>query len=381
MLQRLRTGNLPLTAISLAGVLTLFGIIFVTSATYDPDQALGMGREARAQLQWWLIALVAAVGVGHVRLSFWKELAWPLYVLALLVIGFMIAAADTPLVPRIKGQANWIVLGSLRVQPVEMIKLATLIALARLLSYPWFNVREWQHLGLALVIAGLPSALIAKSADMGSALTFVPMAAGVLVVSGMRFRHFAMLALAVVGLAALVIAFLPRDGYQWKRIQAWQNPDAYALAEAYQTARSVRSIGSGQGTGKGWAAGDQNRLGWVPEKHTDLILAVVGEETGFAGTLPLVLLIAGFGAACLIAAGRCRDPAGTLLCAGFASLIVGQASINLAVATNLMPVTGVTLPFISYGGSSLLACWIGVGLVTGACADRKSKGSLGGLTR
>lgn len=369
MIQRVRLVDLPWAVVLCAVMLSTAGLLLVTSATWNDDAAWGMGNEARMQLVWWAIALIAGAITAHLRFAAWKDLAWTGYGAAILLLVIMVLAAGTPLVPKIKGQANWIALGSLRIQPVEFIKIATLLALARLCAAPWFDARKLSHALLAIAVGLGPAVLVAKE-DLGSALTFPPMVVGVLLICGLRLRLVALGALLALSAAAVGVATLPKDGYQWKRVQAWLDPEAYALAEGYQTTRSLRSIGSGRVFGKGFAAGDQNRLGWVPEKHTDLILAVAGEETGFLGTSALVLLLFLFGLGCLWTAGNLKDPAARLVPAGFGCLVVGQAAINLAVATGMMPVTGVTLPFISYGGSSLLALHLGIGLITSACAEQ-----------
>ena len=242
-------------------------------------------------------------------------------------------------------------------------------------------------------MAAVPSLLHAR-ADLGSSLTFPPMIVGMLVAMGMRISHLLLLvgATLVLGLGGLGLmladapkgsslakaqaSLLPREGqksYQYKRIQAWLHPDDYALTEGYQTARSVRSIGSGRLVGKGYLEGDQNRLGWVPEKHTDLIFAVVGEESGFLGSVLALGLFLAFAWTGLHAAGMSRDPCGKALIVGYICLIMGQATINLAVAMGLMPVTGVTLPFFSYGGSSLLACYLGLGIALSASLAQRSE--------
>jgi len=162
------------------------------------------------------------------------------------------------------------------------------------------------------------------------------------------------------------VANLPKEGpkaYQYMRIQAWLHPEAHALTEGYQTLRSTRSIGSGRFTGKGWAQGDHNRLGWLPEKDTDMIFAVVGEEWGFLGTATAMVLFLGFSWSCLYAAALARDPFGRLFGVGFVCLVIGSMAINIAVATGLMPVTGIALPFFSYGGSHLLCTYLGLGIL------------------
>ena len=343
----------------------------VISAT-GSDSEPGLAPEARAQLLWWAISVVVCLVAWRVPLNWWKELAVPAYVAGLVVVLGMAALAGTSLVPSIKGQANWLVLGPLRVQPVEFIKLSALLATALLMTAPGFDARRFGHVLLALVIAGLPAAMLARE-DLGSALTFVPLAFGVLLVAGLRLRHLAILGSVTLTVAVVGILSLPQEGpksYQYKRIQAWLHPDEYALTEGYQTARSVSAIGSGQVLGKGLGQGDQNRLGMIPEKHTDLIFAVTGEELGFLGCLGVLALYATFAWVGLANASGARDPAGRYLIVGYVSLVSGQAGINLAVATGMMPVTGVTLPFFSYGGSSLLGTWLGLGIAMSAAVEK-----------
>jgi cell division protein FtsW (lipid II flippase) len=363
-------GRLPWWWIVATVALTGVGIAFVTSATYDPAADAWLSREADLQLWWWGAGLVACALGLHVAPATWRHLAIPAGLTGLGVMVAMLLLAGTPLVPTIKGQANWIVLGPMRLQPVELVKLVVLLACAFIATAPGFEARRLSHVLLALAAAGIPAAVVAKE-DLGSALTFLPMVIGVLAVAGMRLRHLVLIGVLLAGLVLGGYAMLPREGpkaYQYKRIQAWMHPQDYALTEGYQTVRSVRSIGSGQWTGKGYLEGEQNRLGWVPEKHTDLVFAVVGEEVGFLGSALFILLLGAWGVAGLLAAAAAPDAWGRTLATGFTSLIFGQACINLAVATGLMPVTGVTLPFVSYGGSSLMASWLGLGIALGAVA-------------
>ncbi len=373
LIGRVRWRDVPWGWFASALLLTAVGVAFVASACYAPTEPYGLGREARMQLVWWGVAVLGCLLAMHVPLSGWKQLAIPLFVICILLELFMMLAAGTPLVPRIKGQCNWIALGPLRLQPVEFIKLGALLMCARLVAAQSFDARRLMHCAAALAIAALPALLVARE-DLGSALVFPFMVLGILVVAGMRWSYFAATILLMGACVAAVVMVLPKDGpkaYQYKRIQAWMHPDDYALTEGYQTMRSMRSIGSGQWLGKGYGNGDQNRLGWLPEKHTDLIFAVVGEEIGFVGSgavLGLFLIFAWLG---LHAAAQARDPCARNLITGFVCLLIGQASINLAVAMGLMPVTGVTLPFFSYGGSSLLASYLGLGSCLAAASARR----------
>lgn len=398
LIQRVNYAEVPWGWLALVMLLTAMGVSFVISACYEPAAAYGLGEEARKQVMWWAVSLVACLTVMHTPFALWRNLAVPLFFAGLSLELFMAVAAGTSVVPVIKGQANWLVLGPLRLQPVEFIKLATLLACARLVSSPDFQPARVLHLAAGLALAAIPALLHAR-ADLGSSFTFPPMIFGMLLAMGMRLTHFVVIAftclvLAVGGFSVLTMdaregsgirklqeSVLPRSGpksYQYKRIQAWLNPDDYALTEGYQAARSVRSIGSGQFFGKGYLEGDQNRLGWLPEKHTDLIFAVVGEEVGFVGSTLVLALFLGFAWAGLHTAAMCRDPCGRAMIVGYVCLMIGQMAINLAVAMRMMPVTGITLPFFSYGGSSLLACYLGLGIcLSAALAPRREPTRMG----
>ncbi len=365
MFHRLRLRDVAWAPLLLACALTTMGVAFVISATYDPGERYGLGREARLQMAWCVVSLVGFLVCAHISNLSWKRLAMPGYLLTWVVLIAMSVFAGTALIPSIKGQHNWIALGPLRVQPSEFLKLAVLIATALVLTRPGYDARKWSHALGALAFAGLPALFLARE-DFGSALTFIPMTVGMLIYAGMQLRHLSVLILLSIGLLIASIASLPKEGpraYQYHRVQAWLHPEDYALTEGYQTLRSMRSIGSGQITGKGYASGDQNRLGWLPEKHTDMIFAVLGEEMGFLGTTATLMLFLLFGLAGLHAATQARDVFGRLVGVGYISLIMGQMTINLSVALGLMPVTGITLPFFSYGGSSLLASYLGLGML------------------
>ncbi len=358
--------------------LTAFGVAFVISACYDPDAAFGLGPEAKKQIVWFVIGLGACTTVALVPLSFWRQAAVPAYVACLVVQGLMIAAAGSSLVPRVKGAHNWLVLGPLTIQPSEFIKLGVLLCCARAVAATGFDVRRLSHLAGVLAIAAVPALLLARE-DLGSALTFPPLAIGMLFLAGMRPGHLAGLAATTVAVIVAGVLMLPKEGpkaYQYHRIQAWWDPDRYRLTEAYQTTQAMHSIGSGQWTGAGYLEGNLNRLGWLPEKHTDLIFAVIGEESGFLGSTFALILFLGFGCAGIACAAASRDAFARALIGGFSCLIMGQAMINLAVVLGLMPVTGITLPFMSYGGSSLLGSWLGVGLVLSATAARGQRDSV-----
>jgi rod shape determining protein RodA len=341
--------------------LAALGLTLVSSATMESS---GFGRQAWMQGTWWLVAVVVALAASAIPWAAWRAAAIPLYIAALVVQLLMMALAGTTLAPVIKGQANWLVLGPISIQPVELVKVATLLMGAVLITGIGFAAGKIAHVLLALAIAGVPAVINMKN-DLGSSLCFPGMVLAQLVAAGMRLRHLALLGLGAALLIGIGVALLPKDGaksYQYKRIQAWLHPEQYALTEGYQTDRAITAIGSGQWLGKGWAEGDLNRLGWLPEKHTDLIAAVLGEEFGLLGCLVLVALFTALAWTMLGAAAQARNDTARIYLAGWVGLTLGQASINLAVVTGLMPVTGVPLPLLSYGGSSLVAVHLGFGI-------------------
>ena len=371
LLQRVRWSDVHWLPICIALVMTCFGVAFVISACLQADAGNSWGVEAKKQCAWWGIATIAMLVCLHVPLKTWQQMALPAYIGSLLMQVFMFIMAGSALVPAVKGQHNWLVVGPLRLQPSEFYKLAVLLFCAQLLCNRSIDARKWSSSLLVLIIGGLPALLLAKE-DLGSALTMIPMVLGMLIFAGMPLRLLGLLLATIGSIIVAGIQFLPKDGYQYLRIQAWLNPENFQLTYGYQTLHSTRAIGSGQLFGKGYGAGDQNLLGWLPEKHTDMIFAVIGEEWGFLGCILALGLFFSFGCAGMWSAIRCRNDYGQLLIAGFTCLVLGQMTINLFVVLGLMPVTGITLPFFSYGGSSLLSMYIGLGILAAASVSRKT---------
>ncbi len=352
----------------MAALLTLVGIAFIFSATTNfTEEQPRYGREGIMQCVWLGLSFIGCTVCALIPPNFWKQGAFFFFISAFAIQLMMWVLAGSSLVPSINGAHNWIRIGPLGIQPSEYIKIAVLIACARIVSSKSFDPTSFVHVCAALLCAAIPSAMMAKE-DMGSSLTFIPMIIGVLVVAGMRLRHLAFF--AVSGTALIFAAMQYLKDYQLARIDAWLHPEKYALTTSFQMIRALRSIGSGEWLGKGFGAGDQNRLGWLPEKHTDMIFGVIGEEMGFLRCLLILALYCCLGFVGLYTAGRCHDRFARLLVAGFTCLLIGQAAINVAVVLGLMPVTGITLPFFSYGGSSLLITWLGIGICVSVSGDR-----------
>lgn len=375
LFQRIRIGEIQWGIFVLALLLCCIGLAFVYSATIDPAYPGQWGTQAKKQCTWFILSIVCCLAIAHIPIKQWQENAWLLYGTCILFQFFMWAAAGSALVPYRNGAHNWIALGPMSIQPSEFFKIAILVSCAALAASKRFEIARFSHVFTLLGLAGIPAILLAKE-DLGSAMTFLPMVLGILILAGLRFRHLLAiicLLISIISAGVYTLASQYADQYQWRRIDAWLHPDQYRQFEAFQSIRSLRSIGSGEWIGKGFTTGTQNQLGWLPEKRTDMIFAVVGEEIGFIGSSFVILIFMLFGWAGLYASMQCSNRFSRLLICGFTCLIMGQMSINIAVALGLIPVTGITLPFFSYGGSSLLAMFLGLGICLAASAERANE--------
>jgi rod shape determining protein RodA len=280
-------------------------------------------------------------------------------------------------VPVIKGAHPWIKFGQFSLQPAELTKIAFLMVLARYLRFRE-NYRTLKGLVPPFMLALCPIALILKQPDLGTALTFIPALFAMLFVAGARMWHLAAVLAAGVAVAPIMwLAGPPPDGpglpvlkylpamvkpYQRARVQAMFRKDARTLsATGYQQEHALIAFGSGGVTGKG--AGDIPVGKWVPESHNDMVFALIGEQFGLFGAAVVLGAYGVLFAAGVEIAGSTREPFGRLLALGIVSLLAGQTFLNLLVCLRLMPVTGITLPFVSYGGSSLVASFMAAGLL------------------
>jgi rod shape determining protein RodA len=350
-------------------LLLAFGWLSIWSASWKSGEA-GEGRYLNyylRQLVWigaGLAAFFAASLPHYLKIS---RRAWAVYaagiagLLAVFVVGSVV-----------NGSRRWIVFGPFQVQPSEFAKIAVVIALAKYLMYRK-NLDGWWKLLPPFALVGVPLVLILKEPDLGTALLLVPVMGAMLLVSGASRKHLAVAAVAGLALAVSSYFFLLKD-YQVKRVRAFLYQGAYSkeqkIGEAYQLIQSKIATGSGGVTGKGWCRGSQNMLNFTPFRHTDFIFAVVGEEWGFVGAcglLALYLLIFTLSLSC---AAKTREPFGRLLVTGLVTLLAVQVCINVGMTLGLAPITGLTLPFVSYGGSSMVSSFLAMGLIVNV-ASRK----------
>lgn len=333
-----------------AGLLAVISGMTMVSAgsTVSPTLA------ARHAL-WIVVGVVVSLLVMRSNYRRWTDLAGFAYGLSL------VALLAVPLAGAMRlGATRWLSIFGLSFQPSELAKLTTVWLLARYLAgQP--SPLPGRVLATSLLLAGPPALLIFLQPDLGSSTIFAAIWLGMVWAAGISRR-------ALWGLLGSLLAMMPAawmvlKEYQRDRLLTFINPHADPLGTGYTIIQSTIAIGSGQLFGRGYLAGTQNQLSFLPEHHSDFIFSVIGEEWGFIGCVAVVVLFSVMLLRIAHAALSTSDPQGRLLAAGVCSWIGYQAFVNMGMVMGLLPVVGVPLPLVSYGGSSMVALWVALGLV------------------
>lgn len=314
------------------------------------------------QLGWTLLAILVAVGMQ--LLTRRQVLAWN-YVLYGASLASLIAVMIFG--REINGAKAWLDLGPLNFQPLELAKIALVLMLARVLDLRPFG-RVWDYI-LPLVLALPLLGLVLIQPDLGGTLVLLSILGGMLVVRGMPLKH--LLVVAVVAVPAAYFVVWPNlKPYQQQRIIAGFNPEQFPRTAGYQVLQAKIAIGSGGLIGKGYGQGTQTQLGFVPHKHNDFIFANVGEEWGFVGGVGLLFLYGLLFWRLASMALECNRQEDRLIISGILTMLAFQVLVNIGVTLGLAPVTGLTLPLFSYGGSSLLMVYLALSLAVLIHRDR-----------
>ncbi|HXF37179.1 MAG TPA: rod shape-determining protein RodA [Actinomycetota bacterium] len=342
-------------------LLSLVGLVMVYSATHQSLVALDLDPYTFVKRQALALALgtagVAVVATLDYRLA--KVYAGLVYAgLALLLV-----LVQTPLGVTTAGAQRWFELAGFQLTPSEFMKVGLIVMLAAMLS----EVRR-DELGLedvvrATIVAALPMLLVFVQPDVGTTIVLAAILVGILVVAGARLRHLGLLALSALLLLFAAFRVGAVKEYQLARITAYLDPRNAPAAALYNREQAEIAIGSGGLTGRGFLRGTQTNLDFVPEQHTDFIFTVVGEEFGFVGSVTVLALFALLIWRAVRVAFLSKDLFGTYVAAGIASMFALQMFVNIGMVVGIMPITGIPLPFVSYGGSSLLANFLAVGLL------------------
>ena len=342
--------------------LVLFGLVMVYSAT-SGSAALGNANPlgfVEKQVIYACIGVALLIVVSRLPLERLRALAPTLVVTALVLCLGVLAVGE-----RINGARRWITVGPLVFQPSELAKLAVVVWTAAYLARRP-PPRTLQELGrplglLVLLFAGL----VLIEPDLGTALTILMVAGAILLVSGARVRLLASAYGIVFGLAAIAAWSSP---YRRDRLLTFLDPWKDPTGAGLQNVQALISFGSGGVFGRGLGSG-LAPLYYLPEAHTDMMFAVVGEELGLVGVTLVLMAFCAFGYAGIRLAIACRDPFAKRLAAGITALVCGQAAINMAACVGVAPLTGIPLPFVSYGGSSLVVMLVGVGVLLNIARD------------
>ena len=352
--------TLLLSSVACVGFLMLYS---VAGGSFTPW--------AEPQMKRFTVGLVLMVAIGMTPIWFWRNLSGFCYgVTVILLIAVDLFGEEG------KGAQRWIDLGFMRLQPSELMKITLVMFLAA--YYDWLPPEKksrplWVLLPIAIIL--LPTALVIQQPDLGTSLLLVMAGGGIMFLAGVHWAYFAAVIASGVGL--IVAVFQSREtswqllnNYQYRRIDTFIDPSADPLGAGYHITQSKIALGSGGWTGRGFMQGPQSRLNFLPEKHTDFIFTTLAEEFGFVGGISLLaiyLLIIFF---CIASALVNRDRFSSLLILGIALNFFLFFSVNMAMVMGLIPVVGVPLPLVSYGGSAMLVLMLAFGLVQSAHVHR-----------
>jgi rod shape determining protein RodA len=336
-------------------LVTACGLLTVLSATHTPNRLVS-GLLVR-QAVWaglGVIGLLAALSFDYHWLERYGYFFYAGAILLLLATALVGSSGG--------GARRWIALGPVSLQTSEFAKLALIVALARCLHrHVGEGALPLRLLLVPALLVALPAGLILKQPDLGTVVVLAMTAGAVFLIAGLRLRIVALI--AAVALPVVPYLWHHLKPYQQRRLLTFIDPQADPLGAGYHIIQSKIAIGSGALHGKGFLNGTQNRLNFLPEQHTDFIFSVFAEEWGFIGAGVLIALYVALLGRCFVVATRARDTFGLLLAFGVTAMLFCQVLVNIAMATGSLPVVGITLPFFSYGGSSLLACMIAIGLL------------------
>ncbi len=350
--------------------LVFFGLIMLYStSSYEATLDFGNGAYyLKKQAMATVLGLVMMLFISVVDYHVWRRFALPAYLISLVLVVLV----KTPLGYEANGARRWIKIAGVSLQPAEVVKITLILLLASVICIMGKQVRTWRGIIIVMGAALIPAVMILFiTKNMSSAIIIAGIAAVMLFVADPHYKRYILIVLAVVGLAALAVLAIynaakggasPTGGFRGTRILAWLNPEAYSDNTGFQTLQALYAIGSGGLWGKGLGQSMQ-KLGFLPEAQNDMVFSIICEELGLFGAFCVILLFVMLLWRMMVIANNAPDLFGALLVVGVMGHFAIQVVLNIAVVTNSIPNTGITLPFISYGGTSILFLMSEVGLV------------------
>ena len=312
------------------------------------------------------MGIIAMLCVSMMDYSFLLRFSWLYYIMNIGLLVLVKVIGDDS-----NGATRWVEIAGLRFQPSELAKIIIILFFAYFFMKHQEQLNTVKILGLSFILAGIPLVLIKEQPDLSTTIVTAVIFVSLLFIAGLSYKIvISVLAVSIPSFIIFISLILQPDqkildGYQYKRIMAWLQPEKYADT-AYQQLNSKMAIGSGQLWGKGLNNSQITSVkngNFISEPQTDFIFAIVGEELGFVGSVIVIVLLFLIILECILMARKAKDISGRLICCGMASLIGFQGFVNICVATGLMPNTGLPLPFVSYGLTSLVTLFLGIGFV------------------
>ncbi len=364
MLEQRTVSNIPWGAVALVIGIAIFGLVSVYSATYTQT---GPSSLFTKQIVWVLLGILVMFAALVPDYHTIGRYAYVLYALSIVFLVLVALIGKTGM-----GAQRWLPLGPFAFQPSELAKLSVVLALARYFAEdPRRGGYDLRDLTIPGAMVAVPLLLVLKQPDLGTALMLLFTSSLLVVLAGIRLRAVATVAVIGALLASAVFLVSPvrhklwtsLKPYQQKRIVAFLDPSSDPLGSGYHATQAKIAVGSGQTTGKGYRKGTQSQMAFLPERHTDFIFAVIAEERGFVGASFLIVIYVIFLFVGLETAKGAKDRLGVLMAGGIVSMLSLYVCINVGMSMGILPVVGVPLPLISYGGTSVITTFLAIGLL------------------
>ncbi|MDR3600003.1 MAG: rod shape-determining protein RodA [Desulfosporosinus sp.] len=367
--------NLDFLFILFTFLLLVASLFILSTASINVDKASPL-HYVKVQAYWIISGIFITAVLAAIDYQKWRRLQWWIYSLNLVLLLAVIFVGDSA-----KGATRWIAItSSVSIQPSEFAKIFIIITLADFLTLRKGKLNNYRDFVVPFLFVLAPMLLVLKQPDLGTALVFAAIFIGMMFVAGANPWKFGGLLLGGVCIIGVALGLhfatnlprwlhwaqglpLPMQDYQLKRLTIFVNPAADTSGDGYHIIQSIWAIGSGGLWGKGYRMGTQGQLNFLPEHHTDFIFSVVGEEFGFIGTITLLFLFLIFILRSISIALKARDTFGMLIATGVVSMFTFHILVNVGMTSGIMPVTGIPLPLISYGGSAMWSNMAAVGLL------------------
>lgn len=368
MLKQYRIRDYDFKLVILVIALTVIGIFAVGSAKESSQ---------KMQIAGFILGLFLMIVISLFDYSVLLKLYWLFYITNMVLLVLVAVMGEL-----INGAQRWVVLFGIQFQPSETAKILLILFYAQFIMKHKEKLNTFKNVGLCCLLILPPLILIYKQPNLSITIVLTAVFCVIMFVGGIHWKLVAGVLAVTVPAFIIVFSIILQPGqnlilgYQQTRILAWLYPEEYATTEAYQQLNSIMAIGSGQLQGKGYNTNVISSVkngNFISEPQTDFIFAVIGEEFGFIGTCAVIVLIILITLECILIARRAKDLAGSIIASGMAGLIGFQGFLNIGVTTGLLPNTGVTLPFVSYGLTSLVSLFIGMGFVLNVGLQCKNK--------